>query len=154
DLKPENIFITNAGRVVVLDFGIAKQLDAMEIPMATGKGEPILKGAGMTEAGAVMGTLPYMSPEQWLAEGVDLRTDLWAVGIMLFELVTGAHPLAPLTTFKLARVADLNLPMPSVTEKRKDLGALGAVIDRCLNKRKAERIASAEELCAALKEIL
>src|SRR5262249_21693057 len=150
DLKPENIFITSAGRVVVLDFGIAKQIDAVEIPMVVGKGEPILKEAWITQAGAAMGTLPYMSPEQWLAEGVDLKSDLWAVGIMLYELVTGGHPLAPLTTFKLAKVADLDVPMPSVTENRKGLGALGAVIDRCLKKHKAERIASAEELCAAL----
>src|SRR5262245_18826626 len=142
DLKPENIFITDTGRVVVLDFGIAKQVDAMEIPAVTGKDDPILKGAGMTQAGAVMGTLPYMSPEQWLAEGVDLKSDLWAVGIMLYELVTGGHPLAPLTASKLARVADLDLPIPSVSEKRLDLGALGAVIDRCLKKHKGERIAS------------
>jgi WD40 repeat protein/tRNA A-37 threonylcarbamoyl transferase component Bud32 len=154
DLKPENIFMTDAGRVVVLDFGIAKQIDAKDISTATGKEEPIIKGAGMTEQGALMGTLPYMSPEQWATEGVDLRSDLWAVGIMLHELVTGEHPLSPLTAAKLARVVDLDRPMPSVSERRLDLGALGAVIDRCLKKRKEERFESTEELSAALLPLL
>jgi hypothetical protein len=104
--------------------------------------------------GAVLGTLPYMSPEQWRSEAIDPRSDLWTVGIILYELVVGAHPLAPLSMFGLAQIGDVDVPMPSVRDKRPDLGALGAVIDRCLQKRKAERFGSAEELSAALESLL
>jgi WD40 repeat protein/serine/threonine protein kinase len=154
DLKPENILLTDTGRVVVLDFGIAKQFDVQEIAKITDAEAPLVKGAGLTQAGAILGTLPYMSPEQWRSEEIDPRSDLWAVGIILHELVTGAHPLAPFSQFRLAQVGDLDDPMPSVRDARPDIGALGAVIDRCLQKRRAERIGSAEELCAALSPLL
>jgi serine/threonine protein kinase len=154
DLKPENILLTDAGRVVVLDFGIAKQLDASEIERITDADDPLAKGAALTGEGAIMGTLPYMSPEQWRSEEVDARSDLWAVGIILYELCTGGHPLAPLSMVRLAQVTVLDDPMPSVRDRRPDLGALGAVIDQCLKKRKAERIGSAEELLGALSAFL
>src|SRR4029453_12811191 len=89
-----------------------------------------------------------------LSDGVDPRSDIWAVGIILFELCTGEHPLDPITTSRLSQVMDLDEPMPSVTERRPDIGPLGAVIDRCLKKRKAERFASAEELVAALESLV
>src|SRR5262249_12380982 len=90
---------------------------------------------------------------QWLAEPADRRSDIWAVGLILYELVTGEHPLAPLSLAKLARVGDLDQPLPSVSDKRRDLGELGGVIDRCLRKRKEERYDSAEELCDALSPL-
>jgi WD40 repeat protein/serine/threonine protein kinase len=154
DLKPENILLTDAGRVVVLDFGIAKRLEAGEISMITALETAPEKGTGLTQQGTLMGTLPYMSPEQWRSEEIDPRSDLWAVGIMLYELCTGEHPLAPFTAFELAQVGELDEPMPSVRAKRKDLGALAAIIDRCLKKRKAERIGSAQALLAGLKPFL
>ena len=92
DLKPENIFLTGAGRVVVLDFGIAKRLEASELSALPSSARPPETSAELTQEGALLGTLPYMSPEQLRTEEIDARSDLWAVGIILFELVTGAHP--------------------------------------------------------------
>lgn len=110
--------------------------------------------ARVTHHGQLVGTLPYMSPEQWRCEELDARSDLWAVGVILYELCVGAHPLGALTMHDLMPVQDLDRPMPSVSQERPDVGALGAVIDKCLRKRKAERFASAEELLAALEPLL
>lgn len=98
---------------------------------------------------AVAGTMPYMSPEQWAGQGIDARTDIWAAGIILFELVTGKHPLEPFSMDAIHAVRQLDIPMPSA----KDAGPLADVIDRCLKKRKEERFASATELALALERV-
>lgn len=94
DLKPGNIFLTSAGAIKVLDFGVAKYLQR-ELPR--GQREPLtgtmslpsLAGSEHTGHGVLVGTMPFMSPEQWNADPVDHRTDLWAVGIMLYMMVVG-----------------------------------------------------------------
>src|SRR5262249_35488006 len=136
-------------------FGLAMVREDNTVPVPTAEGISTTVDLYLTRKGAIMGTLPYMSPEQWGKDTVDHRTDLWAVGIMLYELVVGRHPVSPLDFPNLKTLAAvLDEPMPSVSKARPDVGALGAVIDRCLKKHKAERIASAAELCAALKELL
>nr|AYM54056.1 protein kinase [Byssovorax cruenta] len=154
DLKPENIVLEASGPIKVLDFGIAKVREGDASAARTAEGTSRTAGLGLTGEGALLGTLPYMSPEQWGADDIDHHSDLWAVGIMLYELVTGRHPLAPLSVLALAKVADLDTPMPSAATARPGLGPLGALIDRCLRKRKAERIASAAELLADLEALL
>jgi len=153
DLKPENIFLTDAGRVVVLDFGIAKRLEASKISAINLSARLLANRAGLTQDGALVGTLPYMSPEQLRSEDADARSDLWAVGIVLYELVTGAHPLTYRSVFELMDIGGSEEPMPSVRDKRDDLGALGAVIDQCLAKQRGRRYGSAEQLAAALEAV-
>jgi WD40 repeat protein len=132
DLKPENIMILDTGQVKVLDFGLARRSD------------PIAPGARG-------GTLPYMAPEQWLGGNIDARTDLWAVGVLLYELLAGAHPLAPFTRERLESVSDMDAPMPRLRDVRPELAALSDIVERCLRKRREERFGSAEELLSALE---
>ncbi|WP_437754828.1 nSTAND1 domain-containing NTPase [Sorangium sp. So ce1389] len=154
DLKPENIVVDDAGCIKVLDFGIAKRLEDHIVATST-RARPARAGsAGQRRQSAVIGTLPYMSPEQLLGADIDARTDLWAVGIMLHELLTGEHPLDPFSRARLSDVMNLGAPMPGLGARRPDLGALGAVVDRCLKKRKAERMGSARELLAELEALL
>ncbi|UQA55543.1 protein kinase domain-containing protein [Polyangium aurulentum] len=138
DLKPENILLGEDGSVKVVDFGIAKWV------------APYPGGASEDPDEGMAGTLPYMAPEQWLGEAIDPRVDLWAFGIILHEMALGAHPLAPVSWTRLSEVAALDTPMPKARAARPDLGPLGALIDRCLEKHKEARIASAKELCTEL----
>ncbi|AKT44055.1 protein kinase domain-containing protein [Chondromyces crocatus] len=145
DLKPENIILSDAGPVKVLDFGIATRLATDTTPASA--------RALLDDDQGPVGTWLYMAPEQWLNHDVDHRADFWAVGMMLHELLAGAHPLWPLRPDRLAQVVDASIPMPSIREVRPDLGPLCAVIERCLEKDRTARYTSARELLADLETL-
>jgi serine/threonine protein kinase len=154
DLKPENIMLTDSGAIKVLDFGIAKLLAAPPA-IAWVAGDEIAEQTALTATGTCMGTLPYMSPEQLKAEKqIDHRCDIWAVGIMLYEMVAGQHPLAPLSRERLMEVGDLGLAMPSAREHTQEAGRLGSIIDRCLLKPRHDRTQTARELLSELESFL
>jgi serine/threonine-protein kinase len=143
DLKPANLFLAvrdDVACIKVLDFGISKfSADARRLD------------AALTGGAAVLGSPAYMSPEQLeSARDVDGRTDVWSLGVILFELVTGAHPFVGDSLPQLyKRIAEQ--PAPSITTLRPDAPpALDAVIARCLAKSKAERFPDATALAAAL----
>jgi tRNA A-37 threonylcarbamoyl transferase component Bud32 len=153
DLKPENVFVTGAGQVKVLDFGIAKALgseDARPRELADARA-----ALGLTREGTMVGTLPYMSPEQMMGSDVDHRTDLWALGIILFEMLAGRHPIEPLTTDVLISTMLSDDPMPSIRSVVPDVPeALAALVDGCLRKPRGDRIARAIDLVRALEGLL
>lgn len=148
DLKPANIVLTDSGTTKVLDFGVAKLLERAQADVDT-IGDVIPSQGGVADS-KLAGTPAYMAPEQLNCEPIDQRTDLWAVGIMLFELVMGTHPMPSLDSTDLFEIADLDTPMPSVAEMQPQIGTLGGIIDRCLLKDKDLRTGSARELLAEL----
>ncbi|HEY3804217.1 MAG TPA: protein kinase [Kofleriaceae bacterium] len=152
DLKPENIVVTIAGTVKVLDFGIATLFAS---PDARRKDvNPGDSGSGRMNA--IAGTLPYMSPEQLGMDDVDHRSDLWALGIIMFELLAGQHPLAPVTQGKLfGAAAAVDELMPSLADAAPGLpDRLVRVVAKCLAKNKNDRYATAAEMLAELEPLL
>jgi serine/threonine protein kinase len=85
DLKPSNIMLTKEGRVKVMDFGLAKRVVAQDV----GEQETT---AALTKEGTTLGTVPYMSPEQLRGEEIDARSDIFSLGILLYEMLLGEHP--------------------------------------------------------------
>ncbi|HEX7616692.1 MAG TPA: protein kinase [Thermoanaerobaculia bacterium] len=145
DLKPANVRLTSGGRVKLLDFGLAKRADE---PSAGS--EDATATAALSEAGAVMGTVPYMSPEQVSGRPLDARSDLFSLGIVLYEMASGRRPFAGGSTAELAS-AILRDPPPPVGRVRADLPEeLAEAIGRCLEKNPQDRFSSARDFLAAL----
>jgi serine/threonine protein kinase/tetratricopeptide (TPR) repeat protein len=143
DLKPANTLMTPEGQIKVLDFGLAKRTSRESV-------ETTVTAEPLTQAGTLAGTLPYMAPEQLGGDAADRRSDVWALGVMLFEMATGARPFQGRTGFELSS-AILSQPPMSLPENVP--AALSAVIGRCLEKEPARRYQRAGELHAALDAI-
>ena len=137
DLKPQNIMIDENGNTRIMDFGIAR----------------FLEGEGMTTHGVMIGTPDYMAPEQAELEGVDQRSDIYALGIILFEMVTGRVPFEGKTPLSVAMKHKNQAPPNPQDLNAQVTGDLSQVILRCLEKEKSQRYQSVEDLLIDLKNI-
>ncbi|MFQ5719478.1 MAG: protein kinase [Acidobacteriota bacterium] len=159
DLKPRNIMMTDDGRVKVLDFGLARGWAPADLSEATtlAPGQVVrhetVASPTETEGGAVIGTFPYMSPEQVQGLEVDHRSDLFALGIVLHEMAVGHRPFHGKTMAEL--VASILRDAPrSLTSTRPDLPAgVERIVERCLEKNPERRCSTADELCQELIDL-
>jgi serine/threonine-protein kinase len=148
DLKPENIFLTSDGQVKILDFGIARVKREVSAEAET------LTWSDTTKPGTVMGTIGYMSPEQVRGEQADAPSDLFSLGCVLYEMVSGQRPFARATTAEMiAAILDAE-PSPLAQTGKKIPAELERVISHCLAKRAGERYQSARDLGFDLKATL
>jgi Tol biopolymer transport system component len=147
DLKPENLFITKDGRAKILDFGLAKLTQAN----SSGSGDEGLTVTGSpTMAGVVMGTAGYMSPEQVRGEAVDSRTDIFAFGAVLYEMISGQRAFHRDTAAETMTAILKEDPQDLAENTRLVSPALDRIVRRCLEKRPEQRFQSAQDLAFAL----
>src|SRR5438128_395245 len=150
DIKPENIMLRPDGYVKVLDFGIAKLVE-QELPVNMPRDEALLLVE--TNLGAVLGTVRYMSPEQACGEHVDQSTDIWSVGVVLYEMVTGQTPFTGDTPRELMSSILEKEPPPLTSYLAHVPAELQQIISKSLRKDSEERYHSADELLQALKHL-
>jgi tetratricopeptide (TPR) repeat protein/tRNA A-37 threonylcarbamoyl transferase component Bud32 len=138
DLKPQNIMIDPQGRVAVMDFGLASTVE----------------GSQLTRAGALMGTPDYMSPEQALGQKLDQRSDIFSLGIIAYEMLTGKAPFRSDTMIAslVARTRERALPPKEINASVPE--ALSRIVHRCLGRDAAERYGSVKEVLLDLEEYL
>jgi len=142
DLKPANIMATRDGRVKVLDFGLSKR----PRPEPLGSSEITRVSAPQTMLGVVMGTGGYMSPEQASGEAVDIRSDVFSFGIVLYEMLTGVRPFAGDPRRSTSRAVLQDQPRP-LHDVRADVPVeVARIVERCLEKDPEKRYASAVEV--------
>src|SRR6202522_1243784 len=144
DLKSPNVIITAAGRVKVLDFGLAKHMTPGEISLQT------KSISTLTSEGAIVGTMHYMAPELFRGEPADARSDGWALGGVLYEMAKGTRPFRGRTSYELSSMILHDSPPP--LRDNVPLG-LRSVVEHCLAKEPAQRYQHASEIRAALEAL-
>jgi len=146
DLKPGNVILNPRGRAKVLDFGLAR----LQRPGLDPRSE-LSRTVNSSPAGRVAGTLPYMAPEQIRGEQTDARTDVWAVGVMIYEMCAGSRPFAG-EDYSQLLYGIVNTPPTPLRERRPGVSeGFAAIVGRCMEKDPARRYADAAALRRALR---
>ncbi len=152
DLKPGNVMVTREGRVKVLDFGLAKMVER-DAPVAEGVNFTVTVDGPISGEGHVVGTVPYMAPEQLRGEAADARSDLFSLGIILYELATGRRPFTGDSSAEVTSSILRDAP-ESLSRARADLPAdLERIVNRCLEKNPRERAQSALDVNNELRRL-
>src|SRR6266446_4205019 len=150
DINPGNIMLRPDRYVKVLDFGIAK-LAEQEAPAMMPKDEALLPAT--TNLGSILGTVPYMSPEQTCGAPADKRTDIWSLGVVLYEMVTGHQPFAGDTPREVMTSILEKEPPPLTSHIKQTPAELRQIIGKALRKDRTERYQSVSEILQALKNL-
>ena len=148
DLKPENVFVTTDGRVKILVFGLAK------LAGADSADREAVTESRPTRPGLLMGTVPYMSPEQVQGLGVDARSDIFSFGVVLYELLARRHPFRRETVGGTLTAILQEAPPPLASLDPSIPRAVDGIVRRCLEKRREERFQGAHDLGLALEAVL
>ena len=154
DLKPDNVMITQTGRVKVLDFGLAKLMDEArptDFEGATLADAPLPADDRLTSDGMLIGTIPYMSPEHVKGHHIDRRSDLFSLGIILYEMLTGERPFKGANPAAVMASILRNQPRAISTARHDVPEHLQLAIALCLEKDPTERLQSAESLYEQLR---
>ena len=150
DLKPANVMLTRDGRVKVLDFGLARHTGPEHDPRNT---QAMTREISASSVGQVVGTVPYMSPEQVRGEPVDARTDLFSLGVTLYELASGQRPFRGATSGAVSGAILHETPAPLARLRADVPSDLARIIDRCLAKEPTARFQSARVLIDELRRV-
>jgi hypothetical protein len=151
DLKPENLFVTRDGRIKILDFGLAKLMRPDAV--AGSRDDTATMTASLTESGALLGTVGYMSPEQARGERTDPRTDLFALGAILYEMLSGEHAFGGKSPVdRLSAI--LNQEPPALSRPGSSIPPLlDRIVHHCLEKNPEDRFHSAHDVAFALQDL-
>jgi serine/threonine protein kinase len=152
DIKPENVMLRDDGYVKVLDFGLAKLVETEKKGDAADPNAPTQRFY-LTNPGVVMGTAKYMSPEQASGKPVDARTDIWSLGVILYEMLTGKHPFdGEVQTQVIARILERE-PEPLAARAPGSPPELQRIVSRMLAKDRAERYGDSKDVLRDLKAL-